>query len=147
MFSVAKQRLPDKIKELRKPKAEVGTLADGRLQFEQQTKRDRTLAELSKVYPLRCVGRLLKSWPGLDSRKADSVTEEECRQWAQRYAEKYSPQFFNNTINLFRQILALAGLGRDANKVFKIKRLGARSKPLELPTGRCQAGGFPPPRR
>ena len=34
VFSVAKLRLPDKLKELRKPKAEVGTFADGRLQFE-----------------------------------------------------------------------------------------------------------------
>jgi integrase len=134
VFSVAKQRLPDKIKVLRKPKVEVGAFADGRLQFEQQTRCDHTLAELSKVYRLRCVERLLRSWPGLDGRKADSVTEDECRQWAQRHAEKYSPQFFNNTLNVFRQILALAGLGRDANPVFKIKRLGVRSKPLELPT-------------
>ena len=52
VFSVAKQRLPDKIKELRKPEAEVGTFADGRLQFEQQTRCDHTLAELSKVYRL-----------------------------------------------------------------------------------------------
>ena len=42
VFSVAKLRLPDKLKELRKPKAEVGTFADGRLQFERQTKCDHT---------------------------------------------------------------------------------------------------------
>ena len=43
VFPVAKQRLPDKIKELRKPKVEVGTFADGRLPFEQQTRGDGTL--------------------------------------------------------------------------------------------------------
>jgi integrase len=134
VFSVAKQRLPDKLKELRKPKAEVGTVADGRVQFEQQTKCDHTLAELSKVYRLRCVECLLRSWPELDAKKADAITETECRQWAQRYAEKYAPQFFNNTINVFRQILSLAGLGRDGNPVFQIKRLGVRPKPLDLPT-------------
>jgi integrase len=134
VFSKAKQKLPDKLKELRKPKVEVGTFADGRMQFEEQTRCDHTLAELSKVYRLRCVERLLKSWPDLATRKADSITESECRHWAQTYAEKYSPQFFNNTLNVFRQILSLAGVGRDDNPAFKIKRLGVRSKPLELPT-------------
>lgn len=134
VFSKAKQRLPDKLKELRKPTVEVGTFADGRVKFEQQTNCDHTLAELSKVYRLRCVERLRKSWPDLDAWKVDTITEDECRQWAHRYAEKYSAQFFNNTLNVFRQILGLAGLGRDANPAYKIKRLGVRSKPLELPT-------------
>jgi hypothetical protein len=46
VFSVAKLRLPDKLNELRKPKAEVGAFADVRMQFEQQTKCDHTLADL-----------------------------------------------------------------------------------------------------
>jgi hypothetical protein len=54
-FSAAKVRLPDKVKELRTPKVVVGTFPDGRVQFEQQTKCDHTLAELSKVYRLRCI--------------------------------------------------------------------------------------------
>jgi hypothetical protein len=125
---------PTNSRSLRKPKAVVGTFTDGRVQFEQQTKCDHTLAELSKVYRLRCIGCLLRSWPELDAKKVDTITEPECRQWAQRYAEKYAPQFFNNTLNVFRQDLGLAGLGHDANPVFQIRRLGVRSKPLELPT-------------
>jgi hypothetical protein len=39
-----------------------------------------------------------------------------------------------STLNIFHQILDLAGLWHDANSVCKIKRLGLRSKPLELPT-------------
>jgi len=35
---VAKLRLPDKLEELRKPKAEVGTFADGRLKFEHHSR-------------------------------------------------------------------------------------------------------------
>jgi hypothetical protein len=83
VFSAAKVRLPDKLKELRKPKAVVGTFTDGHVQFEQQTKCDHTLAELSKVYRLRCIECLLRSWPELDAKKVDTVTEPECRQWAQ----------------------------------------------------------------
>jgi integrase len=134
VFTTARLCLPDKIKELRKPKAEIGTFADGRIQFERQTNSDHTLAELSKVYRLRCVESLLKSWPGLDKRKVDSIKEQEVRDWAARYAEQYAPQFFNNSLNVLRQIFTLAGIGRDANHGYKIKRLGIRSKPLELPT-------------
>ena len=134
VFTTAKLLLPDKLKLLRKPKAVVGTFADGRLKFEQQTNSDHTLAELSKVYRLRCVNCLLKSWPGLDKLKVDTIKEQEVRDWAARYAVLYAPQFFNNSLNVLRQIFTLAGLGRDANDGYKIKRLGIRSKPLELPT-------------
>jgi hypothetical protein len=35
VFSVTKLRLSDKLKELRKPKAEIDTFTDGRVQFER----------------------------------------------------------------------------------------------------------------
>jgi len=127
VFSVAKLWLPDKLKELRKPKASVGTFADGRVQFEQRAKCDHTLAESSRVYRLRCVKCLLRSWPELDAKKVDAITETECRQWAHRYAEKYAPQFFNNTLNVFRQILGLAGLGRDGNPTFPKNWMSAQT--------------------
>ena len=134
VFTTAKLRLPDKLKEIRKPKAVVGTFADGRLQYERQTNSDHTLAELSKAYRLRCVTSILKTWPGLDNLEVDKISEQDARDWATRYAVKYSPQFFNNSLNTLRQIFTLAGLGRDANQGYKIKRLGIRSKLLELPT-------------
>jgi integrase len=134
VFTTARLLLPDKLKILRKPEVVVGTFADGRLKYEQQTNSDHTLAELSKAYRLRCVASLLKTWPGLDKLKVDTIKEQDVRDWAARYAEKYSPQFFNNSLNILRQIFKLAGIGRDANHGYKIKRLGIRSKPLELPT-------------
>ena len=134
VFTTAKLRLPDKLKELRTPKAEVGTFADGRLKYEAETQNDHTLAPLSKTYRLRCVECLLKTWPGVDKLKVDSIGEAECKAWAARYAEHYSPTVFNNTLNTLRRILALAGLGHDANPAMKLKRLGARHKKLELPT-------------
>ncbi len=55
VFTTAKLRLPDKLKEIRKPNAVIGSFADGRLKFERQTNSDHTLADLSKAYrlPLR----------------------------------------------------------------------------------------------
>jgi hypothetical protein len=54
VFSIAKQRLPDKLKELRKPKAEVGTFADGRLKYESETRNGYTSPKnrLVKLAPL-----------------------------------------------------------------------------------------------
>jgi len=94
VFTTAKLRLPDKIKKIRNPKVAVGTFADGRLQFERQTNSDYTLAELSKVYRLRCVTSILKSWSGLDDLNVDSIKEQDVRDWAQRYAKKFAPNFF-----------------------------------------------------
>ena len=79
VFTTAKLRLPDKLKELRKPKAEVGTFMDGRLKYEAETQNDYTLAPLSKTYRLRCVECLVKTWPGVDKLKVDSIKEADCR--------------------------------------------------------------------
>jgi len=69
VFSTARLRLPDKLKELRKPKAEVGTFADGRIKYEAATRNGYTscknrlvkLAPLSVAYRLRCLERLHRS--------------------------------------------------------------------------------------
>ena len=63
VFSIAKQRLPDKLKELRKPRAEIGTFADGRIKYKAETQNGYTsrknrlvkLAPLSVTYRLRCL--------------------------------------------------------------------------------------------
>jgi integrase len=134
VLTTAREKLPDKLKELRKPKAQVGTFAAGRLEFEAETRNKHDLAELSRVYRLRCVDRIVRSWPGLDNRRVDTLTKTEIETWAKRYADKYAPQFFNNSLNVFREILSLAGLGHDANLAYKINRLGIPPKRLNLPT-------------
>jgi integrase len=64
----------------------------------------------------------------------DAITEADCQKWATRYASHYSPMVLNNSVNTFRRILALAGLGHDSNPAMKLKRLGVRRKTLKLPT-------------
>jgi integrase len=134
VFTTAKDRLPLKVKELRTPLADVGTFAAGRVQFENETRNKHELSELSRVYRLRCVDRILRSWPGLDNKRVDTIKKADCEAWAKRYAETYAPQFFNNSLNVFREILTLAGIGRDANPAYKIKRRGIPRKQLDLPT-------------
>lgn len=134
VFTTAKDRLRTKLNELREPPAEVGTFASGRIQFEAETRNKHELAELSRIYRLRCVDRILRSWPGLDNRRVDTITKAECEAWAKRYADKYAPQFFNNSLNVLRETLTLAGLRRDDNPAYKIKRRGIPRKQLDLPT-------------
>jgi integrase len=134
VFTTAKDRLRAKLKELRTPPAELGTFASGRVQFENETRNKHELADLSRVYRLRCVDRILRSWPGLDNKRVDTIKKADCEAWAKRYTDKYSPHFYNSSLNVFREILTLAGLGRDANPLFKIKRRGIPRKQLALPT-------------
>jgi integrase len=134
VLTTARDRLPLTLDKLRKPKAEVGTFAFGRTQFEAETRNKHELAELSRVYRRRCVDRISRSWPGLDNKRVDTITKADCDVWAKRYADKYAPQFFNNSVNVLREILSLAGLKRDDNPAFKISRRGIPRKPLNLPT-------------
>jgi integrase len=133
VYTTAKLRLPDTLTELRKPEFIAGTFGQSRDDYERETQSDHTLATASRDYRLRCLDRLVKSWPGLDALTVDRITEADCRAWAARYAAKYSAQFFNNTVTYFRLVLNRAGLGHDNNPAMKIKRLGLRSKQLTLP--------------
>lgn len=69
VFTIAKLRLPDKLKALRKPKAHIGSFADGRIKYETETNNGYTsrknrlvkLAPLSVAYRLRCLECLRRS--------------------------------------------------------------------------------------
>jgi integrase len=69
VFTTARLRLPDKIKEMRKPKAVVGTFGDARLKYEAEThngytsrkKRLIKLAPKSIAYRLRCLECLVRT--------------------------------------------------------------------------------------
>ncbi len=135
VFTTAKLRLGDFIKKKRKRAANpmTNSFADARVDYEAELDADHTLKEISKLYRHRCIKALLKSWPELDKKHPAKITEEECRSWAAKYAVKYSPQVFNNTLSTLRIILGRAGIGHDENPARKIGRLGVKQKELHLP--------------
>jgi integrase len=133
VFTTAKLRLPDTLKELRKPEFIAGTFGQARAEYERETNSDYTLAPRSRDYRLRCLDRLTRTWPELTDLPVDKITVEACRAWATKFAGKYAPQFFNNTVTYFRLVLNRAGLGHDHNPAMNIKRLGVRLKELTLP--------------
>ena len=163
VFTTARLRLPDKIKILRKPKAETGTFGDGRLKYEAESRNGYTskknrfvkLAPLSITYRLRCLECLRRSlvetlfhpgktWKSLSEQarhdafaKLDAMN---ARAFTQEHCEAwqsrfsdYAPSVFNNTVNTFRRVLELAGLPHDENPAFKIGRRDILEKPIRLP--------------
>ncbi|MGB8369144.1 MAG: tyrosine-type recombinase/integrase [Limisphaerales bacterium] len=163
VFTTARLRLPDKLKVLRKPKAETGTFGDGRLKYEAETRNGYTskknrfvkLAPLSIAYRLRCLECLRRSlvetlihpgktWKSLSEQtrhdafaKLDAMN---ARAFTQEHCgawqsrfSDYAPSVFNNTVNTFRRVLELAGLPHDDNPAFKIGRRDILEKPIRLP--------------
>jgi len=140
VFTTAKLLLSDFIKKKRKRAASpiIGTFAEARAKYETETDADHTLKETSKLYRRRCIKSMLKSWPELDAMHPARINQSDCLTWAAKFADEYSPQVFNNTVGTLRSILERAGIGRDENPAFKIKRLGIKPKELHLP----EAGQF-----
>ena len=137
VFTTAKLRLGNFVKNQRKKGARsiAGTFSEAREKYEREVDADHTLKEASKRYRHNCIKALLRTWPGLDAKAPTKITEEESREWANRFASEYDDQFFNNTLGSFRRILEKAGIPREDNPAFKVKRLGVKQKELKLPEG------------
>ena len=135
VFTTAKLRLPDYLKDKRKEAARVvlGTFSEARVNYEKHFDGDHTLKDASKLYRKNCIKALIRTWPGLDTLAPNKITESDCREWATRFAQDYDDQFFNNTLSTLRHILERAGLPREENPAYKLKRLGVKPKELKLP--------------
>jgi len=137
LFTTAKLRLSDFVKNQRKKasRSVSGTFSEAREKYEREVDADHTLKEASKRYRRNCIKALLRTWPGLDAKAPAKITEEDSREWANRFAAAYDDQFFNNTLGSFRRIMEKAGISREDNPTFKVKRLGVKQKELKLPEG------------
>jgi len=135
VFTTARLRLGDFLKKKRKQAARpiAGTVGEALALYEADTAADHTLKDGSKLYRRNCVKALLRTWPDLDTRAPARITDADCRAWAGRFAEKFDAQFFNNTLGALRHIFERAGITREDNPAFKVKRLGVKPKELTLP--------------
>lgn len=135
VFTTAKLLLGDFIKKKRKNSARpvAGTFAEARALYEADVNADHTLKDGSKLYRQNSIKALLRTWPEIDASRPDKITETDCREWAGRFAAKYEARFFNNTVSSLRHILERAGIPREENPAYKIKRLGVKPTDLQLP--------------
>ena len=133
VFSVARQKLADKLKEIRKPRPTLGTFAQAREQYETELDNDHTIGAGTRKYRRDCLNALVKMWPALQEMSLRKISAAACREWAHRFAAKYDDQYFNGTLGTFRKVLEGAGLRHDDNPALQVKRLGVKRKELRLP--------------
>ncbi len=136
VFSVAKLKLGDFVKAKTRKRRQVGapvTFAEARALYEQDLDADHALSDNSKRYRRYCIQKLLRSWPGLDASKLNSVTEAKCKEWAAKFARQVDERYFNNTLGTLRGILKLAGMVGVDDPTTGVKRLGVKPKELHLP--------------
>ena len=141
VFTTARLRLPDFLKEQRQPVEQVPEalrFKTARELYEQRLATNPAIKPRSKEYRLLCVAKLRSTWPDIDDRRVTEITLDECREWAGRL--RLSSHYFNNTVSTLRQILDVAvrehkALGRGVfdNPAAEIPRARVRQKHLLLP--------------
>ena len=115
VMSVAKLRLGDFIKDKQEEMGDDSavrsgkmTVGDGVAIFRQRLNGQQDIKEGAKVYRRKCIEALLKSWPELEAKPVGKVSKEDCLSWAKKYAARYSPSVYNNTVGTLRMILDIA---------------------------------------
>jgi integrase len=97
---------------------------------------DTDLKPESKHYRHKTVKSLMRSWPEFAAKAPAKVSESECKEWANRYHQKYSPTLYNNTLDTVRHIFNVAierGL-IARNPALVVAKVKVTPKKLELPS-------------
>jgi hypothetical protein len=115
VFSVAKQRLGDKIKEYRSRQESVRALTDGKMTvgdavaaYQEKVRANVALKPRSKDYYHGLVDFINRSWPTLFGRDVRKVSERDCSEWLVRLQKQYAPSVVNNAISSLRSVFAEA---------------------------------------
>jgi integrase len=136
VFSVAKLKLGDFVKEKTRKRRQVGApviFTEARNLYEQDLENDHALSDNSKRYRRYCIQKLLKSWPDLDHMKLNAISAAKCKEWAAKFAQQVDERYFNNTLGTLRGILKRAGIFGIDDPTKEVKRLGVKAKELHLP--------------
>ncbi len=144
VLSVAAQRLPDKIKEVKDEQILLASGSDPRITFEAAAKiyierinASPDFKPRTKAYHRERLDAFFKSWPNVKAKAIKDFTKVDCIEWRNRFATEYSPTSFNHTLGIVRSIFEIgveAGARRDnPAKAKEMKRLSETSKRLRLP--------------
>jgi integrase len=143
VFSVAKQRLPDKIREHRAHNESVKAFANGKMTVGDAAKAylarinaSAALKPRTKDYCRMLLEFIYRSWPALAGTDVRKVTARDCETWLVDYGKRYAPTVFNNSIAVLRAVFQEAiGTGaRFNNPAANLSRIKVRAKQLDLPS-------------
>jgi len=143
VFSVAKQRLPEKIREYRSRHESARAFADGKMTvgdaaevYLRKVRASASLKPRSKNYREMILGFIKRSWPALLETDVRKVNERDCENWFARYQQRYAPTMVNNSIGTLRAVFdeAISTGARFNNPAAALSRIKIRQKQLELPS-------------
>lgn len=143
VFSVAKQRLPDKIREFRARHESVKAFANGKMtvgdaarNYEAKIDASVSLKPRSKAYYKMVLGFIERSWPTLFGTDVRRVSDQDCETWLTGFQKAYAPTVVNNGIAVLRAVFqeAIGAGARFNNPAAGLSRVKVRSKRLELPS-------------
>jgi hypothetical protein len=143
VFSVAKQRLPEKMREYRSRHESAKVFADGKMTvgdaaqvYLLKVRASASLEPRSKNYRDMILGFIERSWPSLLETDVRKVSERDCENWFARYQQRYTPTVVNNSIGTRRAVFdeAIRTGARFNNPAAALSRIKVRQKQLELPS-------------
>lgn len=143
VYSVARQRLPDTMREHR-AKLESGTaVASGKMTvgdaaqvYLEKVRANVSLKPKSKDYREMMINFINRSWPSLSGTDVRRVSERDCQDWLFRFQKQYAPSVVNNAIGTLRGVFAEAvqSGARFGDPAANLSRMRVRAKRLELPS-------------
>ena len=111
MFSVAKQRLPDTLRDHRSKiesftafAEEKMTVGDAAEVYLQKVLASVSLKPRSKDYREMMIDFIRRSWPSLFETDVRKISLRDCEVWLSRYQQRYSASVVNNSIGTLRAI-------------------------------------------
>lgn len=143
VFSVAKQRLPEKMREHRSHHESVKAFANGKMTvndaaqvYLEKVDTSVSLKPRSKAYNRMLFDFIKRSWPELADTDIRRVTERDCENWLRGYQQRYAPTVVNNSIGVLRATFqeAISAGARFSNPAAGLERVTVRAKRLELPS-------------
>jgi integrase len=142
-FSVAKQRLPDTLRDHRSKIESFTAFAEGKMTvgdaaevYLHKVRVSASLKPRSKDYRELMIDFIRRSWPTLFGTDVRKVSPRDCEVWLSRYQQRYSPSVINNSIGTLRAIFdeAIRTGARFNNPATGLSRVKVRQKRLELPS-------------
>jgi len=143
VFSVAKQRLPETVREHRAKLESATAVAMGKMMvgdaarvYLEKIRTNASLKPRSKDYREGLIDFINRSWPALFETDVRKVSQRDCQEWLLRFQKLYAPSVVNNGIGTLRAVFAEAvdSGARFGNPAANLSRVRIRAKRLELPS-------------
>ncbi|HEY2569623.1 MAG TPA: hypothetical protein VGI25_09915 [Candidatus Udaeobacter sp.] len=135
--SVAKQRLPDTLRDHRSKIESLTAFAEGKMTvgdaadvYLQKVQATISLKPRSIDYRGLMIDFIRRSWPSLFETDVRKVSPRDCELWPSRYQQRYSPTVINNSIGTLRAIFdeAISSGARFNNPAAGLSRVKIRQK-------------------